>query len=81
MAFLKNLGQDMRNALLTQVSNDPGLKILLQEDKDVVGAFDNLAKETGETFRHLNKFGESQRVDLKDVVEQQAFYAMEVFRF
>lgn len=65
--------QNIRRSFLTVSHNEPALKILLEEEKDVVQTLQKLSKEIGDTGTYLSKYGEKQHFDIKDISEQLSF--------
>jgi hypothetical protein len=61
--------QNLRRSLLTALGNDPALKVLLEEDKDVINALSTLGKEVADSGNYLRKYGDSQHFDLRDITD------------
>ena len=75
---LKSLMQNLRRSFLSLSQNEPAIKILLEEDKDIITATQRLGKEVGESAGFLKKYGETQHFDLKDVTDNLSFVGKEI---
>ena len=64
--------QNIRRGFLS-LSNEPAIKILLEEDKDAISASKNLGKEIKESAFSLKEYGETQHFDLKDITHNLSF--------
>ncbi|KAJ3370284.1 hypothetical protein HDU91_006426 [Kappamyces sp. JEL0680] len=69
--------QGLRRSFLS-LGNDPALKVLLEEDKDVIQAVSTLGKEVLESATYLRylvvkpdarKYGDTQHFDLRDITD------------
>lgn len=69
--------QAIRRSFLS-LHNDPALKVLLEEDKDVIKAANSLSHEISETSKFTVKFGETQHFDLKDILENFGNFSLEL---
>jgi hypothetical protein len=69
--------QNLRRSLLS-LSHEPAIKILLEEDKDIISATRNLGKEIGDSAAYLRKYGETQHFDLKDITDNLSFISKHI---
>lgn len=70
--------QNLRRSFLSLSQNEPAIKILLEEDKDIITATQRLGKEVGESAGFLKKYGETQHFDLKDVTDNLCFVGKQI---
>jgi hypothetical protein len=69
--------QALRRSILS-LGNDPTLKVLLEEDKDVIKAINTVSQEITETSIFTTKYGDTQHFDVKDIMENFASFSLEI---
>ncbi len=64
--FQKNMAlQGLRRGFVSMHDKNPALGNLVQEEKDVISALNQVVKEMGEAASYLQKWGEGEHYDLK----------------
>jgi hypothetical protein len=57
--------QGLRRGIVSMHDKNPALANLVQEEKDVIAALNQVVKEMGEASNYLQKWGETEHYDLK----------------